>query len=403
MHIAGKTGTTNDNYDRYFTGYTPYYCAAVWVGYAKNERISYSVNPAASLWRQVMEKVHADLPDKSFSKPSSGLTTVTVCADSGMLVTDACRADPRQDRVVTYEVAVGTEPKEECTLHKMVDICTEGNCLAGEFCPAESVVQQGYLDYVREDYGESITASDDAYLISTLEEAVAATETSPGAVPSTLLPRPRTRMTLTPDWIPVIPTGSLRIPMTRAPPQIRARRGRIPPAAERSLRSRILRIPPAASETPARTGGAASGTAAPEHEQQRPGICRAAVLLPAVSRRSRWKRATGCGILLLGAAGAPEGRDTGRRRRRADRQAPPDKAEASRPAAGGPGPEKKILKKEFHMEQRFTGGNEYVASAELMNAVNIAITLQKPLLVKGEPGTERPCWPRRWRTLWASG
>ena len=35
------------------------------------------------------------------------------------------------------------------------------------------------------------------------------------------------------------------------------------------------------------------------------------------------------------------------------------------------------------MEQRFTGGNEYVASAELMNAVNIAITLQKPLLVKG--------------------
>lgn len=71
MHIAGKTGTTNDNYDRYFTGYTPYYCAAVWVGYKNNERISYSVNPAASLWRQVMEKVHADLPDKSFNRPSS--------------------------------------------------------------------------------------------------------------------------------------------------------------------------------------------------------------------------------------------------------------------------------------------------------------------------------------------
>lgn len=183
MHIAGKTGTTNDNFDRYFVGYTPYYCAAVWVGYENNERISYSVNPAASLWRQVMEKVHADLPDKSFSRPSSGLTTVTVCADSGMLVTDACRADPRQNRVVQFEVAVGTEPKEECTLHKMVDICTEGNCLAGEFCPAESIVQKGYLDYVREDYGESITASDDAYLISTLEEAVAPTETSPGGCP----------------------------------------------------------------------------------------------------------------------------------------------------------------------------------------------------------------------------
>ena len=183
MHIAGKTGTTNDNYDRYFTGYTPYYCAAVWVGYKNNERISYSVNPAASLWRQVMEKVHADLPDKSFNRPSSGLTTVSVCADSGMRATDACRADSRGDRTVSYEVAVGTEPTTECTLHKMVDICTEGNCLAGEFCPAESIVQKGYLDYVREDYGESITASDDAYLISTLEKAVAPTETSPGGCP----------------------------------------------------------------------------------------------------------------------------------------------------------------------------------------------------------------------------
>ncbi|MBQ9980045.1 MAG: MoxR family ATPase [Oscillospiraceae bacterium] len=35
----------------------------------------------------------------------------------------------------------------------------------------------------------------------------------------------------------------------------------------------------------------------------------------------------------------------------------------------------------------FTGTNKYVASSELMTAVNIAVTLQKPLLVKGEPGT----------------
>ena len=35
----------------------------------------------------------------------------------------------------------------------------------------------------------------------------------------------------------------------------------------------------------------------------------------------------------------------------------------------------------------FTGTNQYVASSELMTAVNIAVTLQKPLLIKGEPGT----------------
>lgn len=174
MSIAGKTGTSNDNYDRYFVGYTPYYVAAVWVGYKNNERISYSVNPAASLWKQVMQQVHANLANKSFTKPSTGLTTVTVCADSGLKCTEACLADSRGTRAVSVTVAAGTEPTEECTLHKLVDICTEGNCLAGEFCPETSIVQKGYLDYVREDYGAGITAQDDPYLIATLEKAAEA-------------------------------------------------------------------------------------------------------------------------------------------------------------------------------------------------------------------------------------
>ncbi len=39
------------------------------------------------------------------------------------------------------------------------------------------------------------------------------------------------------------------------------------------------------------------------------------------------------------------------------------------------------------MEQNFKGTNEYVASEQLMASVNVAIALQKPLLIKGEPGT----------------
>ena len=39
------------------------------------------------------------------------------------------------------------------------------------------------------------------------------------------------------------------------------------------------------------------------------------------------------------------------------------------------------------MENKFTGSSHYVASDDLMNTVNIAMTLQKPLLIKGEPGT----------------
>ena len=37
--------------------------------------------------------------------------------------------------------------------------------------------------------------------------------------------------------------------------------------------------------------------------------------------------------------------------------------------------------------KKFKGSDSYVASKELMNAVNVAIVLEKPLLIKGEPGT----------------
>ena len=39
------------------------------------------------------------------------------------------------------------------------------------------------------------------------------------------------------------------------------------------------------------------------------------------------------------------------------------------------------------ISNEFNGTNEYVASEQLLNAVNVAITLSKPLLIKGEPGT----------------
>ena len=171
MTIAGKTGTTSDNYDRYFVGYTPYYCAAVWTGYKSNEKISYSGNPAITMWKKVMQKIHEELPNKDFDKPSTGLETIQVCLDSGLLPSDACSQDVRGSRIVSVEVAAGTGPKETCSMHVLRDYCTEGKCLAGEFCPADSVVQKAFLDYERTDYGSGITAEDDPYLIVNLEKA----------------------------------------------------------------------------------------------------------------------------------------------------------------------------------------------------------------------------------------
>ena len=164
MHIAGKTGTTSDNYARYFVGYTPYYVAAVWVGYERNATIKYSGNPAITMWKKVMQRVHEDLPDQEFYKPDNGLETVTVCADSGKLATKACRNDLRGSRLIEVEIGAGTAPTENCDVHVSKRYCTRGHVVAGTSCPSSSCTTVGLLNISRERLGAS--ADDSAYLLS---------------------------------------------------------------------------------------------------------------------------------------------------------------------------------------------------------------------------------------------
>ena len=133
MNVAGKTGTSNDSYDRWFAGYTPYYVGSVWVGYDTQKTVNMSGNPAAKIWKAVMEKVHKDLENKPFTKPSS-VVTAEVCADTGLLATDICKADRRGDRTKTEIFAKGTVPTEECTLHKYVAVCPDSFKLANPTC-----------------------------------------------------------------------------------------------------------------------------------------------------------------------------------------------------------------------------------------------------------------------------
>ena len=46
---------------------------------------------------------------------------------------------------------------------------------------------------------------------------------------------------------------------------------------------------------------------------------------------------------------------------------------------------------------KFIGSEKYVATNDLQLAVNAAITLQRPLLIKGELEQEKQCSPRKWR------
>ena len=60
--VAGKTGTTNDQFDIWFCGFTPQYSAAVWMGNDFNIELSSSSSTAARMWRTIMSQVCEDLP-----------------------------------------------------------------------------------------------------------------------------------------------------------------------------------------------------------------------------------------------------------------------------------------------------------------------------------------------------
>ncbi len=167
MSIAGKTGTTNDEYDRYFVGFTPYYCAAVWTGFAKNQTIHVSGNPSSNLWHDCMVRIHEGLEDPGFPEAPSGMTWVKVCADSGLLATDACTHDLRGNRVKSVLVAADTAPTRSCNMHKMVDYCSAGKHIATEFCPQETIKRVAVLDYNREII-ENMRANDHTYLLKYL-------------------------------------------------------------------------------------------------------------------------------------------------------------------------------------------------------------------------------------------
>jgi len=57
VQVGGKTGTTNDNYDYWFVGFTPKYSAALWIGTDHNTVMSGSSGNAAYLWSKIMSQV----------------------------------------------------------------------------------------------------------------------------------------------------------------------------------------------------------------------------------------------------------------------------------------------------------------------------------------------------------
>jgi penicillin-binding protein 1A len=156
MPVAGKTGTTSDNLDKWFVGYTPYYVAATWYGYDNNlgkikiEPSEY--NQALKIWAAVMSKVHKNLERKEFAI-APGLVKKTICIYSGKIATALCAADPRGNATREEYFIKGTEPRDDdfCTVHVQAQVCKDSqdvlkrNLLAGPYCPPASIIDKVFI------------------------------------------------------------------------------------------------------------------------------------------------------------------------------------------------------------------------------------------------------------------
>lgn len=132
MAMAGKTGTTTDYKDVWFSGYTPYYTATTWAGYDNNVSLSGSAEKALAktMWKNVMSQIHSGLENKPFTVPS-GIVQATVCAKSGKLpIAGLCDADLK-----TEYFADGTVPTETCDVHYQGMVCMYSGLPASDKCP----------------------------------------------------------------------------------------------------------------------------------------------------------------------------------------------------------------------------------------------------------------------------
>ncbi len=131
IEVAAKTGTTNDDFDRWLAGFTPYYAATCWYGYNPyNAVVVYGgTNPAGLLWDNVMTEIHKDLPPATFEEPE-GIIRKSVCKYSGKLAGSSCGGN-----VYTELFTEANVPKETCSGHSAVAICNDSGLLATTSCP----------------------------------------------------------------------------------------------------------------------------------------------------------------------------------------------------------------------------------------------------------------------------
>lgn len=169
--VAGKTGTSNANTDRWFIGYTPDLLCGVWYGYKDARDIgTHKKNPAVLVFDGLMTKIYGtgsaetlDL-DKAHTFPQSeNIVSCLYCKDSGERPASACSADPRGHRIALGYFKKGTEPRSTCDTHILVDYDKVTRAVACENCPSENIIRVALIKNYNRSFPCEITITDAQY------------------------------------------------------------------------------------------------------------------------------------------------------------------------------------------------------------------------------------------------
>lgn len=147
MAVAGKTGTTSNNYDYWFCGYTPYYTASIWTGYDYNKNYAAGCDYHKEIWAKIMNRIikENDQKIKKNFDSCSDIVEKNICIKSGKIPEkNVCKNDPEKSMVRKEYFAKGTVPTALCDAHITVTLCKSSHGLAGEFCPKNNLYTKVY-------------------------------------------------------------------------------------------------------------------------------------------------------------------------------------------------------------------------------------------------------------------
>ena len=174
--LAAKTGTTQDNKDRWCIGYTPSLICGVWYGYEYPKEIpkaekNHFLDAFDTVLTRIYERdVRSAYADRKFSA-SARLVEVNYCMDSGLLPSEACLCDPRGSRIKKGYFIKGTEPTSRCDTHILVEYDAICGGVATVFTPEGHIKDVGMLKVERE-FPVQILVSDAQYVYRELERDI---------------------------------------------------------------------------------------------------------------------------------------------------------------------------------------------------------------------------------------